>query len=230
MADKPLPAAKFGRWLRPAEVLRQLPDETPEEAKQRSILRRLADGHIRSVARHSVYEDDKTIGGGDFLPVHQSLWAFPWRAADTDFWTTGDIKFTFDPNQHDDSGLGLPMVITADTPPPPPPPPPPRYIVRDLLDVRLCPTDVARQFGATVSPPPPPVAKKGGRPPAQWWDDLWIDIARQLYAGDLKPDNQAVIEKAMLDWLVANGHEAGETTIRRRARRLFEAVSREDQN
>ena len=61
----------------------------------------------------------------------------------------------------------------------------------------------------------------GGRPPAAWWDDLWVEICRQLYVGDLKPKRQADVVTAMLKWVSANGHEAAETTIKERARKLW---------
>lgn len=78
-----------------------------------------------------------------------------------------------------------------------------------------------RAAGAT---PPAPKAK-GGRPPAEFWDDMWAAIAAQLYDGTLKPTKQVHIEKAMSDWISGHGHDAGTTTIRGRARRLWDAIS-----
>jgi hypothetical protein len=97
-----------------------------------------------------------------------------------------------------------------------------------LLDVRLCPADVTEQFGAVD--PPVKRSGKGGRPAAPWWDDLWIEICRQVYRGEVMPDQQVNIEKAMHAWISAHGYEAGETTVRDRARRLFKALNREDGN
>lgn len=76
----------------------------------------------------------------------------------------------------------------------------------------------------------PRQAGAGGRPPKPFWDQLWPFIAAALYNGDLKPARQADIERAMSDWLAANGHDAGESTVRRAARALWQAISREDQN
>ena len=72
-----------------------------------------------------------------------------------------------------------------------------------------------------------PPANVGGRPPAAWWDDLWIEIARQLWTGELHPKKQSDIEAAMLKWAIANGHSPAESTIRRRARKLRTALSDE---
>lgn len=74
------------------------------------------------------------------------------------------------------------------------------------------------------------LSSKGGRPPKAFWEQLWPAIAAQLYVGDLQPKKQADIEKAMNEWLTANNHDAGESTVRRAARALWQAINREDQN
>jgi hypothetical protein len=79
-------------------------------------------------------------------------------------------------------------------------------------------------------PPADPAPNAGGRPPAAWWDELWIDIARQLYEGDLKPGKQADIESAMKDWAAAHGHNPADSTIRPRARKLWIALTDKDKN
>jgi hypothetical protein len=71
---------------------------------------------------------------------------------------------------------------------------------------------------------------KGGRPPADWWDDLWIEICRQLFTGDLKPAKQAHVENAMKTWAAQNGHDVGDSSIRPRARKLFSAITSKDRN
>jgi hypothetical protein len=70
---------------------------------------------------------------------------------------------------------------------------------------------------------------KGGRPQKAFWEDLWVEIARQLFLGDLKPERQADIEKAMLDFVSARGEEVGETTVRDSAKKLWKAID-EDGN
>lgn len=77
----------------------------------------------------------------------------------------------------------------------------------------------APKRGETLSP-----AKMGGRPPSAFWDDLWAAIGTALYVGKLFPKSQADIERAMADWLDANGHSAAPSTIRARARRLWDGI------
>jgi hypothetical protein len=71
-------------------------------------------------------------------------------------------------------------------------------------------------------------AKKGGRPPAEFWDDVWAEIAVALYNGDLAPKSQADVERAMIERIEALGFSAAESTVRARARRLWDRLSTPD--
>lgn len=88
---------------------------------------------------------------------------------------------------------------------------------------------------ALIGQPTPVVAKPkqtplGGRPPQTWWDDLWCAISAQIHRGELMPNRQTDIEKAMMEWAAANGHDVAESTIRPKARKLFHALEQEDEN
>jgi len=80
------------------------------------------------------------------------------------------------------------------------------------------------QGAAPATPTPAAPTTKGGRKPHAFWEPLLIEMARQLYVGDLAPKAQVDIEKAMHDWLVKNSHEAGETAVRERASRLWGSI------
>ena len=71
---------------------------------------------------------------------------------------------------------------------------------------------------------------EGGRPRKHFWDDLWIEICRQLYGGTLEPKRQADIEKAMLAWAAKHRHALSVASARLRARRLFAALKEKDKN
>ena len=64
----------------------------------------------------------------------------------------------------------------------------------------------------------------GGRPLAKHWDEMWAAIAVKLYLGDLKPQTQAEIERAMKDWFAAHDIDVGDTPVRDRARTLWCAL------
>jgi hypothetical protein len=64
----------------------------------------------------------------------------------------------------------------------------------------------------------------GGRPAAEWWDDLWVEMCRQIYTGELVPKRQADLEKAMQSWCAAKGYSDAVSTVRPRARKLWQAL------
>jgi len=104
--------------------------------------------------------------------------------------------------------------------------------------------DICRAFGVTFrrsdleaclpprksAPTVPAKTLNSGRRPADWWEDLWIEIVRQLYSGDLQPKRQADIETAMSDWLADRDFPAAESTIRVRASKLWAAIGPEAEN
>jgi hypothetical protein len=69
-----------------------------------------------------------------------------------------------------------------------------------------------------------PRLKKGGRPPIGFWDDMWAAIAVALWDANLDPKSQADVERAMAAWIDANGHSASESSVRARARRLWDRM------
>lgn len=73
-------------------------------------------------------------------------------------------------------------------------------------------------------------AAKGGRPTAEWWDDLLIDVCFKHFRGDLKPNSQADVARAMQDWLSENQRDAADSTIKVRARKVWRAIQREGEN
>jgi hypothetical protein len=87
-----------------------------------------------------------------------------------------------------------------------------------------------RRAAAASAPTTDRQTSPGGRPPASYWDELWCAVWAQVYRGELNPKTQADIERAMLDWAVANGHELGESTAKPRARKMFLAMKVEGEN
>jgi len=97
------------------------------------------------------------------------------------------------------------------------------HFLKETLD-SLLPTGRAHHESS-------PVAKNsGGRPAAAWWDDLWCAIWGLIHQGDFKPNSQADVERAMLHWATANGHDISESTVKPKARKLFHAYSNEVEN
>lgn len=66
------------------------------------------------------------------------------------------------------------------------------------------------------------IKNKGGKPLAAHWDDMWAEIAVQLWVGDLQPETQADIKRAMLAWFTEREINIGDTAVTERARRLWQ--------
>lgn len=66
----------------------------------------------------------------------------------------------------------------------------------------------------------------GGKPLAKHWDEMWAAIAVQLWTGDLKPETQADVKRAMLEWFTNAEIDIGETAVTQRARQLWQAMER----
>jgi hypothetical protein len=79
---------------------------------------------------------------------------------------------------------------------------------------------------APVAEPRAPTV--GGRPPADWWEDLLIDLCFKHFHGDLPHQKQADIVRVMQDWIAERGYDASESTIKLRARKLADAIKRDD--
>jgi len=210
---------EFAQWLRPADAIK-LVDGPNEAALKAAIFRRLANGQLTAVARHATYDDRHKRTSCAIEPIKVYLWRHPWNAQSGGFWDFGDISFD------DGHPIGGAMVFLDDDPAD-------KYEAKQLIyfsDVRFNPVEFATEFERASLPVGAKQSQPAGRPRAAWWEDLLIEMARQLYSGDLKPENQAAIERAMLDWLSMKNIESSESAVRQRARTLFRAISQEDKN
>ncbi|MGL5839773.1 MAG: hypothetical protein ACRCY3_14875 [Sphingorhabdus sp.] len=70
-------------------------------------------------------------------------------------------------------------------------------------------------------------SSKCGRRPDDDWEAVMIELARQLYAGDLQPKKLADVETAIAHYLAAKGVTKSESTIREHARPFWTMYERE---
>lgn len=91
------------------------------------------------------------------------------------------------------------------------------------------PPTVAPASGPSFTPNPAIVGYTvdRGRRAAAFWDDLWIHIAVEIFAGRINPESQQAIQEAMLQWTSDRGFSLGESTARPRARKLATAFRKE---
>ena len=164
-----------------------------------TICSRASDGMVRARAKRFVVDDRPH----DDVEINKDFWWARGEAALEQNWITGDFETWIDRKPH----------VCA-------------YGVTFNKEDILCTLglDALPQDAAAALAP-----SKSGRPPAGWWDDLWVEMARQLYAGDLQPKRQADIETAMKNWVSSSGYSVADSTVRPRARKLWHAINVEDE-
>ncbi|MEG8223152.1 hypothetical protein OSJ57_21450 [Sphingomonas sp. HH69] len=198
-------------WLSANDALQTLTAHMPDARASSLIVTRAFAGMVAARAQRFI-----------FLGVAQDDYDIPtefWEGADAFFfkkdWMTGDFAKAIRLNYHDPVAQVYVYGVS---------------FKRSDIERLAASWPVQRSVEDDTANASDPNRNPGGRPPKTWWDDMWIDIARQLYAGDLKPDRQADIERAMTDWVTDNGHDASPATIKPRAAKLWRALQADDKN
>jgi hypothetical protein len=181
-------------WISAAEAFKLVAAATSISSAQRAICVRANAGLIRAKAMRFMMDGKAK----DDFEIPKEFWWAGGEAALEQNWQTGDFETWIDRELHL-KAFGV-TFLRAD------------------IEALAAPGAAARQ------PVPDPPTNSGGRPAAAWWDDLWVEMARQLYVGDLQPKRQADIESAMMVWAGAHGHSPAVSTIRERASKLWNAL------
>jgi len=176
MADVPPQASpdEFAGWLAPHDAVARLSHLQERDARG-VILQGARHGVVRAAARSTSYliAGNPRQGPTDSSVVPQTAWLnvdHSWFIRST-FWQSG--QFEVDTQIADAHGFGTVTVTAA------------------YFGVRFDPVTIDAIPRPTAQPQPAPVATiaadRGGRPRKSYWDDLWVEICRQIYVGDLKP-------------------------------------------
>lgn len=204
---EPISEDEYARWITPAEAVRALVTIYDGMAAMRAIVRRLKTGHIHAAARTIITQERTLHFHGVPLEAFRD-----WNFGDApDFWNgPGDLILY----ESGDAGYDRTEV---DDP--------------QINQVRLNPDHVLallppERKAAEASEPPKEQANRG-RPRWAHWDDLWAEIAAQLATGKLSASKQADVERAMLEIAEQLPDAPNESTIRIRARKLWETLRRE---
>ena len=194
------------QWITATEAVHLLKPAFGTYEAQMTICKRAHSGMIRARAQQFIM-DDKTR---DNFEIPKQFWWAEGHQALTQNWTAGDFD-TWTPNKETHlQAFGVSFL---------------RAEIENLI-----PASAPAPAPAAAQAPTAPTMTAGGRPPADWWDDLWVEISRQLYGGELIPKKQGDIETAMKEWLAKRGEHPSDSTIRSRARKLWQAISREGEN
>jgi hypothetical protein len=191
---------RYRSWIPVREALRRVEAAVGEAAARREILSRLKEGLLRSAAKELVDEEAgrKPIRRGI---TEINAWAWNHLRNHDFFWQTETAYFV----KTKEGG-------------------PKRDQTVQFFKVRFEPAGLAKMIPKPLQAQSTP--HEGGRPRKDYWDDLWIEICRQLVHGKLKPERQVDIEKAMLAWAAEHRHEMSVASARTRARALFAALAK----
>jgi hypothetical protein len=188
-------------WITAAEAARLLkPVFNSEYIAQATICKRAHSGLIRARAEQFMM-DEKVC---THFEIPKKFWWAEGGAALTQNWPSGDFDTWIDRGSTQLRAFGV-SFLRAD--------------IEKMIPA-----------GMPGPPAPNPTLAAGGRPPAEWWEDLLINVCFQHFRGDLKPNTQAEVERAMQEWITARGYEAAISTVRIRARKVWHAIKREAEN
>jgi hypothetical protein len=84
-----------------------------------------------------------------------------------------------------------------------------------------------RQIGRRPCYSPTIACTRSEVPSADWWEDLIIDICFRHFRGELQPKTEADVARAMQAWMTERGHEAADSTVRVRARKIWNAIQQD---
>lgn len=71
-----------------------------------------------------------------------------------------------------------------------------------------------------------PNQKRRGPKPKTFWGDAMAAVEAGISSGELLASSQADVERAMMNWIVEQGWDAGESTVRNYAKPVWERVAR----
>jgi len=227
MGDKPLDPKEFEGWTPIAQVYRSVIEHMfGHEGTVNEIVRRLQKGLIRAGAEnHAFAHIDHDPEG--VIQIGRERWARDW-SEEYDFWRSGTFSADDDGDLDTVTFFGVKLE--------------PAGIEKMMgslggrkdLPVLQFPggkTWVSEEYDdklpavETAPPSSPAAAPKGGRPPKAFWEALWVEMACQVWAGDIGPESrQADIQRAMEEWATANDEDASPATFKNAARALLQAL------
>lgn len=243
---KELSEEEFAGWIRCPDAFKRIDISFHGDAVQQIWLRLLA-GTLRAAAESAFIDEHPQVV--KFLMMLPAFWkSFKGNPAQTAFWRTGNIDSGLNypalrrvvPNHfidvrfHPEDFAKIPGAV------------PDAITVTQAIDSKheailkaygyrtLLPVDQAEP-SPSITPSTDELAEPaaqnlGGRPRADWWEDLWIEMCRQIMAGTLKFDTIADVVRAMQDYLQSIHRSAHESTLKRAARKLQVALQKEVQN
>nr|WP_157034235.1 hypothetical protein [Sphingomonas sp. Y57] len=212
MADdlKAVDEDEFATWLRPDETIELLTRQLDITAAYALIRNQLISGKLRSAATVAIFSFEVGKSSStDRCPIPSVMWE-TYPAEDMQIMcATGEART----ESHQGGRASIHGL---------------KFCRSDVIEMLAYFQPAATTNVPEIRPSRLSNSRRTGRPVNAWWEDLLIEMCRQLYAGDLKPFRQADIEKSMSEWIALEGYSASETAVRTRARKLFHAIHGEN--
>jgi hypothetical protein len=202
--------------LPPRNAIEELGHLRAAQQAERALLLRLTRGELEGIAKSAWVGSTRH----EYYRVPTNWWRNVGLSGD--FWDSGDTEFGVpsDKVRHQNMVVSLFGVRF--------PPEQVHELLSGTPTSRLTLREIAESVISTQNEPKPKQHPRG-RTPNAWWADAWLEIACQLFTGDLQPDKQADIENALLQWASDNGHEMSERTARTAAQKLWNAEGKKGQ-
>lgn len=199
-------ADEYRRWFTPKRALGELERErlSVHQAKQ-VILARLAQGALSAMAYRSNWAANP-LGHEteeEFPRVPRALWAT--GQITEEFWNTGDVQFPQRGRVNTFQMFDGPILYVG--------------IKLDPIGIEILIDFVGHLQNQKAETP----LRRGPKPKA-FWAPMMADIQASISNQTLTPSSLADVERAMRDWLIQHNEDAGESTIRNYARRVWRSV------
>jgi hypothetical protein len=215
LTDDPEPA-EFATWLTPKKALTAIGNVDAVVAIA-LIRHRASIGRVRAAAEYILWPDGEQKRQDELAAIPASWWKLTTGLQDVSapFWTApvGDLVI------ETDSGIDAMVYHFSGV----------RFEPDGILALREPEAQEATTDPFAKLPLIAPSASvllqatrhAGGAPPKPWWDDLWVEMFRQIWESELKPTAMAHIAQAMQQWADDHGHALSEATAKRAARKLW---------
>lgn len=210
---------EYGRWVPVVAAIQRLNErlKLPGESV-RALMPYLRTGRIRAGASSCQADSNPPTG---VVEIESDRWPSDMKDS-AGLWRTGTLQIAYPGNQRPYTHLVYLGVRLEN------------HRLGELIGA-VAPVlpEVTYASAAPSAPNPPqaaPVPHAGGAPRKQFWDDLFIAMFDGIWQGTLKPRRAADLERAMLDWASANGHQLSESSVKTPARKLFAAYNKEVKN
>lgn len=195
--------------LLPAQALEHLKPSMGSAAARSAILQRLMNGLIEGYAEDTAkWLGGKKVEEGTFVGLPSSLWQHLAVESETALWITNDAAFHIEARKY-----GHPNTTIY------------AFSVRfKAADIEKMTPPTREPLAALSVPPTPPAVPRGGAPGKDFWEDMIIEIFRRSYLDNYQPQSQADVVRAMLDWASEQGHEASDSAVKTRARKVWPVI------